>query len=141
MPKIKEALFERKITASKLGELVGCDRYLMSKFVNGVCLPVKKMGLQMCNVLNKEVNDLWDENELFTLPQNSLLNKRNEIERQMYYKLTARVPKGCCNLLQQDNLRKLGYLNVTDFVIQKVLGLEKEIKEFEKREKKIGGFK
>ncbi|MEI3499218.1 MAG: helix-turn-helix transcriptional regulator [Bacilli bacterium] len=50
---------EKNITQSELAELLGITDRAISKWENGICMPDASNILELCNILNITINDLF----------------------------------------------------------------------------------
>ena len=60
---------EKNITQSELAELLGITDRAISKWENGICMPDASNILELCNILNITINDLFS-GELVDMKEN-----------------------------------------------------------------------
>ena len=128
------------------------DKPLMSKIVNDICLPTRTVLESVCKTLGCEVLDLYDTNEITlapaTLPASRGGNasasastadaerKRQHRREACIYNLTVEVSRSIAErVFAPEALHKLGYLNKTDFVRQKLAEAARKLDTIEKKEK------
>lgn len=129
--KLKEIRLKKDITASELAKAVGTDKYMISKFENGVCLPTPQMMKRICNFLGCEILQIYKKTEIYITPRNLAIEQRNEFNRANYYNFCCRLPKDCCNVLQQDKLSQFGYASKKDWLTKQINQFEIKYERFE----------
>lgn len=63
--KLKEILEKKNKKAKDLAIEIGTDEPMISKFVNYKCLPIPKQMQNICNALDCEVSDIYEDDEVF----------------------------------------------------------------------------
>lgn len=127
------------------------DKPLMSKIVNDICLPTRPVLDSVCKTLGCEVLDLYDPREIVLVPDMSpdphtstaseavataAERKRQHRREAGVYNLTVEVSRSIADrVFAPEALRKLGYLNKTDFVRQKLAEAVKLLDEIAAKEK------
>lgn len=137
------------------------DKPLLSKIVNDVCLPTPPVLASVCKTLGCEVLDIYDPREIALAPAappsastvaalasseavaTDAERKRKHRREAGVYNLTVEVARSVADrVFAPEALRKLGYLNKTDFVRQKLAEAAKLLDAIEAKEKaadKAGG--
>lgn len=136
MSNLKKIREKKGLTQTELAEAIGTDKYMVSKFENGICLPVPKMTTKICLILDSEVEKIWKKSEIYITPRNLALERRNELNRLTYYNFACRLPKTCCNVLQQYKLKQMGYSSRKEWLLRQIEGFNREFEESEKRRRK-----
>ncbi len=112
--RLKEQIINQGLTYKQVAQAVGIDKYQLSKFANYVCLPTPEQANSLCNVLNCNILDIYNKKELtFKMPPKSHESINNGKE---YYNLHVRLDKDCCNFFIKENLIKLGYKNIAQWL-------------------------
>lgn len=136
MSNLKKIRERKGVTQTQLAIAVGTDKYMISKFENNVCLPVPLMTKRICSFLETEMDKIWKRSEIYIVPRNLAQERRNELNRAINYNFSCRLPKDCCNALQQDKLTKLGYSSKKDWLLKQIERFEQEFSNFEKMQSK-----
>ena len=115
MNRIKETLAERGMLSKDLGDLLGIDIHLISKFVNGHCLPTADTLSAMESHLQADRLDLYDYCDLDLLggrkPPKSDSVKRDRHKPSA--KKTYRVSHAFASSIPADVLEVCGYSSWT----------------------------
>lgn len=136
MSNLKKIREKKGLTQTELAEAIGTDKYMISKFENGICLPIPKMTTKICLTLNSEVGKIWKKSEIYIIPRNLASERRNALNRLTYYNFACRLPKACCNALQQDKLRQMGYSSRKEWLLKQIERFNQEFETFEKKRRK-----
>lgn len=134
--KLKAIRDKKQITATELAIKTGTTKDWMSRFENYKCIPIPDTLKKICDILECSIFDIYNKNEInFFEPQKNDLGTAKRLEyEQQFYKLTVRLPKDCCNLLQQHNLHKCGYRNLCDFIFRCVFEFKNKLQVIELKE-------
>lgn len=132
MSNLRKIREKKGLTQTELAKALGTDKYMISKFENNVCLPIPIMTHRICILLDSEIDKIWKKSEIYITPRNLALERRNELNRLTYYNFACRVPKICCNMLQQDKLKQMGYSSKTEWLIKQIERFDQEFSNFEK---------
>ena len=165
MPRYKKLMIQRGVMQKAVAEKVHktdprVDTSLMSKFVNGVCLPTPPTLATICKTLACDPLDIYDRAEITLAPptsaqaaENAALvykqdnpaptaeaaKKRERRRVKGLYNLTVEIPRDVAErVFAPEALRKLGYLNKSDFVRQAVAALDARLSTIEAKEKADG---
>lgn len=157
MPKYKEIMFVKGIMQKEVLDGVRrsdprVDKPLLSKIVNGICLPNKPTLDGICKALSCDVLDIYDRRELDLIPSDTPVatpsegvNPHTQRTRRRradnpFYNLTVEIPRDVAErVFDKESLRKLGYLSVTDFVRHAVDKLAARLDKIEANEKAAAG--
>lgn len=139
MSKIKMTILQKNLTPRQVYEQLGIDKYDFSKIANGKYLPTGEQLLKLCEILEIEPIELLNQTDIEIY--GNLFNKPYKPQKikseQDVYKLSVRLPKRRCNLLQhKENLQRLGYKNLQDWIWQKFLETECQLNELDQNERK-----
>lgn len=155
MPKYKEIMFVKGIMQKEVLDGVRrfdnrVDKPLLSKIVNGICLPNKPTLNGICKTLSCDALDIYDKRELDLIPSDTSTSpgninhytqktRRRRVDNH-FYNLTVELPRDIAErVFDKASLRKLGYLNVTDFVRHAVDNLTVRLDAIEAKEKSAVG--
>lgn len=139
MSNLKRIREKKGLTQTELAEALGTDKYMISKFENNVCLPIPIMTRRLCILLETEIDKIWKKSEIYITPRNLALERRNEANRLTYYNFACRIPKACCNTLQQDKLKQMGYSSKKEWLLKQIERFEREFEANEKIKNKRRG--
>ena len=108
--KLKEKIEEKGLTANELARLVKVDAPTISKFKNYKVLPIPATMESICNVLDCEVEDIYEPSEInFKKCKKSV---RTEFDN---YKVTVRLPREAKAKIRKA-LKICGYRNVSYWI-------------------------
>lgn len=162
MPRYKKLMIQRGVMQKAVAEKVHktdprVDTSLMSKFVNGVCLPTPPTLATICKTLACDPLDIYDRAEITLAPPTSAqgeavggnadnpaptaeaAKKRERRRVKGLYNLTVEIPRDVAeHVFAPEALRKLGYLSKSDFVRQAVAALDARLSTIEAKEKADG---
>lgn len=162
MPRYKKLMIQRGVMQKAVAEKVHktdphVDMSLMSKFVNGVCLPTPPTLATICKTLACDPLDIYDRAEITLAPPTSAQDaagggnadnpaptaeaakKRERRRVKGLYNLTVEIPRDVAErVFAPEALRKLGYLSKSDFVRQAVAALDARLSTIEAKEKADG---
>lgn len=162
MPHYKKIMIQRGVMQKAVAEKVHktdphVDTSLMSKFVNGVCLPTPPTLATICKTLACDPLDIYDRAEITLAPPTSAqgaagggnadnpaptaeaAKKRERRRVKGLYNLTVEIPRDVAErVFAPEALRKLGYLSKSDFVRQAVAALDARLSTIEAKEKADG---
>ena len=162
MPRYKKLMIQRGVMQKAVAEKVHktdphVDMSLMSKFVNGVCLPTPPTLATICKTLACDPLDIYDRAGITLAPPTSAQDaagggnadnpaptaeaakKRERRRVKGLYNLTVEIPRDVAErVFAPEALRKLGYLSKSDFVRQAVAALDARLSTIEAKEKADG---
>ena len=162
MPRYKKLMIQRGVMQKAVAEKVHktdprVDTSLMSKFVNGVCLPTPPTLATICKTLACDPLDIYDRAAITLAPPTSAQDaagggnadnpaptaeaakKRERRRVKGLYNLTVEIPRDVAErVFAPEALRKLGYLSKSDFVRQAVAALDARLSTIEAKEKADG---
>lgn len=128
--KLKEILERKNKKAKELALNIGADEPMISKFANYKCLPTPVAMEKICEVLSCDIKDIYEDKEVFyKKTKKSSQNGSNNDEEYTCYNLSVRLPREACKYLKKENLSKVGYRNITDWIWTCYRDLIKKIKE------------
>ncbi len=159
MPKYKKIMIQRGIMQKAVAEKVRktdprVDTSLMSKIVNGICLPTPRTLETICKTLACKPLDIYDRAEITLAPPTSAQDatgggrsdnpamsaeaarKRQRRRDKGLYNLTVEIDRDVAErVFTPEALRKLGYLSKSDFVRQAVAALDARLSTIKAKEK------
>ena len=162
MPRYKKLMIQRGVMQKAVAEKVHktdprVDTSLMSKFVNGVCLPTPPTLATICKTLACDPLDIYDRAEITLAPPTSAQDaagggnadnpaptaeaakKRERRRVKGLYNLTVEIPRDVAErVFAPEALRKLGYLSKSDFVRHAVAALDARLSTIDAKEKADG---
>ncbi len=124
--KLKDARINAGLTQKQLGELIGKDKFIISKFENGYCLPNLQDLEKICEILHITAKKLGYQQVATTPKQVATSHKAKT--RPNTYKLTATLNRDDFKELTKSNLKKCGCKNLADFI---KLGYEELLKKLQ----------
>lgn len=131
--KLRELRMQKGLKQNEFAKLVGVSNMCMCLIENYKCLPVPQDMEEMCKVLDCEVDKIYEPYEIalkkiktrqFAVDKNS--------NRQMYH-LTANLPNRARKFFK-NNLSKLGFKNITEWVNYCFERLENQFEEQKKKD-------
>ena len=123
------------------------DKSLLSKIVNDICLPTRPTLDCICKSLSCGALELYDVREIDLAPKVETLPAKIAVvpcrtdrgglsHGNNIYNLTVEIPRDIAErVFSKSALRKLGYLNKTDFVRRSVEQLDAELLKIMEKEK------
>jgi DNA-binding Xre family transcriptional regulator len=108
--RLKERIDELGFKSKDFAERVGTDAPMISKFANYKCLPIPAMMELICKELECEINDIYENEEIYYQP-----TKKRKTKKADNYKLTVRLPKEAKEFFKKA-LTKCGYRDITDWI-------------------------
>ena len=133
---------QKKVRAKELAELIEKDEPMISKFENYKCLPIPKDLRKICEYLDCQINDIYEDDEIY-VKFNSKAKEKKELD---CYKITIKLPKIARSVLVKDNLKLCGYDNLTHWILccysefKEKLATKKDHPNPEKSNGQIGGI-
>lgn len=124
---LKELLAKANLQQKDLVKALGQDKYYISKIANYKCLPTPEQASIICKMLNCNILDIYNKNEIDLL-KGVKKASRNQ-DDNLYYRLSVRLNKSGCNCLKLENLNKLGYKTIKEWVLDCMQDLQKRLKE------------
>lgn len=132
--KLQEQLTKKEMTGKELAEKIGTDVGMVSRFNNYKCLPIPPMLEEICKALGCEINDIYEDNEIYVKPKKKAVRTEADFEN---YKITVRLPRDAKSKIRQA-LKTCGYKDVTYWIFrcyERLITQYEIIKRAEKREK------
>ena len=127
---IKEYLARENKEQNELAEFIGIDKQEMSRIVNYKCLPLPEQAEKICEFLNCNILDLYNRQEIDLIKG---VKKASRIkDDNLYYRLSVRLNRSCCNLLKVKNLQLVGYETQKQWVVECL----KDLKERQRQARK-----
>ncbi len=122
---LKELLLKNNIQQKQLAVYLGIDKEHISKIANYKCLPTPEQAKRICEFLNCNILDIYNKKEI-----DLILGTRKASRNQdsgLYYRLSVRLNKCSCNCLKQENLNKLGFKTLKEWVESCIFQLETKL--------------
>jgi len=144
---LRRGIMQKELLASIRRVDMRVDSPLLSKFVNDVCLPTKTTLNAICKTLDCDVLELYDAREIELKPTPPAPQKaegggnatkktaatRARRAKNDFYNLTVEIPRDLAERVLNDAaLRKLGFLNKSDFVRQALLKADARLSKMNK---------
>ena len=123
--KLQEMRQKRGVEQLDLALRVGTNAPMMSNFEHYKCLPVPQMLNAICEILQCERSEIYDDDELYVKGKKAARTRNKESN---IYNLSVRLPDRVRDLLTQANLEKCGYHSIKDFVWHCVTVFEEQLK-------------
>lgn len=126
--KLKEVRLQRKMEQQELAVSADVSVPMMSYFENYKCLPIPATLKKITTKLNCNIEDIYEDKEIYykkTAPKKS--RKRNA------YNLSVRLPEVMRKVITQENLEKLGYHSLKDFIWHCCKSFEEKLNEINKK--------
>lgn len=123
--KLQEIRLKAGVEQADLAKKVGTNAPMMSNFEHYKCLPVPNMLVRICAELKCNVLDIYEKNEIYSQTKGSNGARKNSSD---VYNLQARLPNEAREVLTSENLKLLGYRNITDFINKCYLKFERRLK-------------
>lgn len=132
--KLQEQLTKNEMTGKELAEQIGTDVSMVSRFNNYKCLPIPPMLEEICKALGCEINDIYEESEIYVKPKKKAVRTEADFEN---YKVTVRLPRDAKAKIHEA-LKVCGYKDVTYWIYrcyERLITQYEIIKKAERREK------
>lgn len=123
--KLKEVRSYRNIGQAEFAERVGTTSPMMSNFENYKCIPVPNMLKRMCDILECDMSDIYEDEEIYIKKNNNLIIRVRKQKQE--YKLTVSLPEEAREVFTPTNLRKCGYHSLKDFIWHCYKRFEKQL--------------
>ncbi len=133
MPNLREVRISKGKKAKEIARAIGTDESMMSRFERYKCLPIPPMLSRLTQVLDCDVDDLYEPHELY-LPIVKAVRKKKK--KSGGYKLTVELPPEAREVME--GLGRLGYASVTDWARRCFEKLRKQYEKMQKEEGKRG---
>lgn len=105
---LREVRNERGVTQKQLADALGTDVPQISRYENYKCLPVPADMEIICDLLNCEVNDIYDDKEI-------VYHRKKKQAPSGEYKVTVRLPADAKDEINRA-LITCHYVGVSDWV-------------------------
>ena len=134
---MREILTKQQKKAKDLATEIGTDEPMISKIINYKCLPVPLMMLAICKTLDCKIEDIYEDEEVYYKTSETLhkasasISSKNNAKQAKgldSYNLCVKLPNEARNILARDNLRKVGYKDLTQWIWKCYRDLLNEIK-------------
>lgn len=109
---------EKGIEQADLAKRVGTNAPMMSNFEHYKCLPIPAMLKAICTELKCNIEDIYNQNEIYIISNKSSTNEKGLIRARLepaVYKFSVRLPEEARKVFTQENLEKCGYHSLKDF--------------------------
>lgn len=134
MAKLQERRRELGIEQVELAKQVNTTAPMISYFENYRCLPIPKMLEEICEVLDCDVLDIYEEKELYIKSKTTTRDIRvRDVETRSVYRLTADLPNYAREILSSKNLEKCGYHSLKDFIWHCFKNFERRLKKLQNK--------
>lgn len=130
---LNEKIAKKGFTNKEFAKKIGTDAPMVSRFSNYKCLPIPKMMREICDILDCDVEDIYEGKELYYKHR-----KPVSLTSQETYKMTVRLSKDKQAIIRKA-LKRCGYRDITDWINKCIKRLEKQYKiilEYEKNKEK-----
>ena len=124
---IKEYLNKQNKQQKQLAEALNIDKRDINKIVNYKCLPLPEQAEKICEFLDCNILDIYNKKEIDLVKGTKKASRNNDSE--LYYRLSVRLNKAGCNCLKLENLQKLGYKTLKEWVLDCMEKLREQQKE------------
>ena len=124
---IKEYLNKQNKQQKELAEALNIDKRDINKIVNYKCLPLPEQAEKICEFLDCNILDIYNKKEIDLVKGTKKASRNNDSE--LYYRLSVRLNKAGCNCLKLENLQKLGYKTLKEWVLDCMEKLREQQKE------------
>lgn len=124
---IKEYLNKQNKQQKQLAEALSIDKRDINKIVNYKCLPLPEQAEKICEFLDCNILDIYNKKEIDLVKGTKKASRNNDSE--LYYRLSVRLNKAGCNCLKLENLQKLGYKTLKEWVLDCMEKLREQQKE------------
>ena len=116
--RLKEVLEEKHKKAKVLAQEIGTDEPMISKFANYKCLPIPVQMEKICESLDCQISDIYKDEEIYYKQAHKKQTKKatNTAVLLDFYNLCVRLPRDACKWLARENLKKLGYKDLSDWI-------------------------
>ena len=130
--KLRELRIHKGLKQDEFARLVGISNMCMCLIENYKCLPIPETMEEMCKVLDCDVNKIYEPHEI-ALQVVKTKQKRNEKSNKSgMYHLTVNLPNRARKFFK-NNLGKLGFKNITEWVNYCFMQLESQLDEQKKK--------
>lgn len=116
--RLKEVLEEKHKKAKVLAQEIGADEPMISKFANYKCLPIPVQMEKICESLDCQISDIYKDEEIYYKQAHRKPTKKATQKAELldFYNLCVRLPRDACKWLARENLKKLGYKDLSDWI-------------------------
>lgn len=118
---------QKNIQQKELAKITNTDKRYISEVANYKCLPLPEQADQICKYLGCNILDIYNKKEIDLILGTK--RKSNNIDSDIYYRLSVRLNKSSRDCLKKENLNKLGYKTQKEWVIECINELKKRLKE------------
>lgn len=131
--KLRELRVKKGLNQNQFAKLVGISGMCMCLIENYKCLPVPQDMEEICKILDCDVNSIYEPYEIALKNAKISQQKDNKNNSNRMYHLTANLPKRA-RVFLKNNLSKLGFKNITEWVNYCFERLEIQLKEQKKKD-------
>ncbi len=128
---LQNQIIKSNLKSKDLAEKVGTDASMISRFNNYKCLPIPSMLEKICNVLNCNISDIYNDDEIY-MKRSKKSKRKSNYEN---YKITVRLPRDAKDKIHQA-LEVCGYKDVTYWIYRCYERLMSQYEIIEKAKKK-----
>lgn len=128
---LQNQIIKSNLKSKDLAEKVGTDASMISRFNNYKCLPIPSMLEKICNVLNCNISDIYNDDEIY-MKRSKKSKRKSNYEN---YKITVRLPRDAKGKIHQA-LQTCGYKDVTYWIYRCYERLMAQYEIIEKAKKK-----
>ena len=129
---LKEYIQKEGKQQKEIAKAIGVDKQQMSKIVNYKCLPLPGQASKICEILECNILDIYNKTEI-DLVKGTKKASRNK-DGNLYYRLSVRLNKASCNCLKLENIKKLGYKTIKEWVLDCIEKLKEQQKIIREKE-------
>ncbi|MEG1662521.1 MAG: helix-turn-helix transcriptional regulator [Clostridia bacterium] len=132
--KLRQIRIAKNRQQKELGNAIGTDEPMMSKFENYKCLPVPSMMKLLLKELNCKIEDIYESSEIYINEGKQVSVKEKDSKEVKFYRLTVNLPREAKELLKA-SLKKCGYKDITYWIYRCYERLQKQYEIITKVEK------
>lgn len=129
---LKELLKKNNIQQKDLALILNLEETHISNLTNYKCLPTPNQAFKICELLNCNILDIYNKNEIDLILGTKKASRNND--DNLYYRLCVRLNKSGCNCLKIENLQKLGYKTMKEWVLDCMEDLKLRLRERDKQD-------
>jgi len=130
--KLRELRIEKGLKQNEFAKLVGVSNMCMCLIENYKCLPIPETMEEMCKVLDCDVNKIYEPHEIALQMVKTEQKRSEKSNKNGMYHLTVNLPKRARKFFK-NNLSKLGFKNITEWVNYCFEKLESQLEEQTKK--------
>lgn len=135
---LKELLKKNKLQQKDLADILRVDEPYVSNLANYKYLPTPEQANKICTFLNCNILDIYNKKEIDLILGTKKASRNND--DNLYYRLCVRLNKSGCNCLKIENLHKLGYKTMKEWVLDCMESLKHRLKEQDNLNQDLSGW-